>query len=247
MRPKKNNFMQVLKYTRILLKISGEALIGDLNYGIDTKIMDNIADQIKEVVEMGLEIAVVVGGGNFWRGVAASANGMDRTTADYIGMLATVMNAVGLQDSLEKKGISTRVQSSITMQQIAEPFIRRRALRHLEKKRVVIFAGGTGNPYFSTDTAAALRALEINAEIIFKATKVDGVYNKDPKKFSDAEKYESLTFMEVLNKDLRILDSTAISLCLENNLPIVVFDITKPGNIKSVILGNKIGTLVTKG
>ena len=239
--------MQVLKYTRILLKISGEALIGDLNYGIDTKIMDNIADQIKEVVEMGLEIAVVVGGGNFWRGVAASANGMDRTTADYIGMLATVMNAVGLQDSLEKKGISTRVQSSITMQQIAEPFIRRRALRHLEKKRVVIFAGGTGNPYFSTDTAAALRALEINAEIIFKATKVDGVYNKDPKKFRDAEKYDSLTFMEVLNKDLRILDSTAISLCLENNLPIVVFDITKPGNIKSVILGNKIGTLVTKG
>ena len=239
--------MQVPKYNRILLKISGEALIGDCNYGIDTKIMDNIADQIKEVVEMGLEIAVVIGGGNFWRGVAASANGMDRTTADYIGMLATVMNAVGLQDSLEKKGISTRVQSSITMQQIAEPFIRRRALRHLEKKRVVIFAGGTGNPYFSTDTAAALRALEINAEIIFKATKVDGVYNKDPNKFSDAEKYDSLTFMEVLNKDLRILDSTAISLCLENNLPIVVFDISKPGNIKGVILGNKIGTLVTKG
>jgi uridylate kinase len=239
--------MQVPKYNRILLKISGEALIGDCNYGIDTKIMDNIADQIKEVIEMGLEIAVVIGGGNFWRGVSASANGMDRTTADYIGMLATVMNAVGLQDSLEKKGISTRVQSSITMQQIAEPFIRRRALRHLEKKRVVIFAGGTGNPYFSTDTAAALRALEINAEIIFKATKVDGVYNKDPKKFSDAKKYDSLTFMEVLNKDLRILDSTAISLCLENNLPIVVFDITKPGNIKGVILGNKIGTLVTKG
>jgi uridylate kinase len=239
--------MQVPKYNRILLKISGEALIGDCNYGIDTKIMDNIADQIKEVVGMGLEIAVVIGGGNFWRGVSASANGMDRTTADYIGMLATVMNAVGLQDSLEKKGISTRVQSSITMQQIAEPFIRRRALRHLEKKRVVIFAGGTGNPYFSTDTAAALRALEINAEIIFKATKVDGVYNKDPKKFIDAEKYDSLTFMEVLNKDLRILDSTAISLCLENNLPIVVFDITKPGNIKGVILGKKIGTLVTKG
>jgi uridylate kinase len=239
--------MQVPEYNRILLKISGEALIGDCNYGIDTKIMDNIADQIKEVIEMGVEIAVVIGGGNFWRGVSASANGMDRTTADYIGMLATVMNAVGLQDSLEKKGIPTRVQSSITMQQIAEPFIRRRALRHLEKKRVVIFAGGTGNPYFSTDTAAALRALEINAEIIFKATKVDGVYNKDPKKFNDAEKYDSLTFMEVLNKDLRILDSTAISLCLENNLPIVVFDITKPGNIKGVILGNKIGTLVTKG
>lgn len=239
--------MQKAKYNRILLKISGEALIGNCNYGIDTKIMDNIADQIKEVVEMGLEIAVVIGGGNFWRGVSASANGMDRTTADYIGMLATVMNAVGLQDSLEKKGISTRVQSSITMQQIAEPFIRRRALRHLEKKRVVIFAGGTGNPYFSTDTAAALRALEINAEIIFKATKVDGVYDKDPNKFSDAKKYDSLTFMEVLNKDLRILDSTAISLCLENNLPIVVFDISKPGNIKGVILGNKIGTLVIKG
>ncbi|MCL5073375.1 MAG: UMP kinase [Actinobacteria bacterium] len=239
--------MQVPKYNRILLKISGEALIGDCNYGIDTRIMDNIAAQIKEVIEMGLEIAVVIGGGNFWRGVSASANGMDRTTADYIGMLATVMNAVGLQDSLEKKGISTRVQSSITMQQIAEPFIRRRALRHLEKKRVVIFAGGTGNPYFSTDTAAALRALEINAEIIFKATKVDGVYNKDPKKFNDAEKYDSLTFMEVLNRDLRILDSTAISLCQENNLPIVVFDITKPGNIKGVILGKKIGTLVTRG
>jgi uridylate kinase len=239
--------MQVPKYNRILLKISGEALIGDCNYGIDTKIMDNIADQVKEVAEMGLEIAVVIGGGNFWRGVSASANGMDRTTADYIGMLATVMNAVGLQDSLEKKGVSTRVQSSITMQQIAEPFIRRRALRHLEKKRVVIFAGGTGNPYFSTDTAAALRALEINAEILFKATKVDGVYSKDPKKFKDAEKYDSLTFMEVLNRDLRILDSTAISLCQENNLPIVVFDISKPGNIKGVILGNKIGTLVTKG
>src|SRR4030067_2714955 len=239
--------MEKLKYSRVLLKISGEALLGNLKYGIDPKVINNISSQIKEVVELGVEVAIVIGGGNFWRGVSASVNGMDRTTADYIGMLATVMNAMGLQDSLEKKGISTRVQSSITMQQIAEPFIRRRALRHLEKKRVVIFAGGTGNPYFSTATAAALRALEINAEIIFKATKVDGVYNKDPNKFSDAEKYESLTFMEVLNKDLRILDSTAISLCLENNLPILIFDISKPGNIKGVILGNKIGTLVTKG
>jgi len=234
-------------YRRILLKISGEALIGKSDYGIDPKVMDNIAIQIKEVIDMGVEIAVVIGGGNFWRGVSASANGMDRTTADYIGMLATIMNALGLQDSLEKKGVVTRVQSSITMQEIAEPFIRRRALRHLEKKRVVIFAGGTGNPYFSTDTAAALRALEINAEIIFKATKVDGVYNKDPKRFKDAKKFDKLTFIEVLNKDLKILDSTAISLCMENNLQLVVFDITKPGNIKGVILGKKIGTLVMKG
>jgi uridylate kinase len=235
------------KYGRVMLKISGEALIGKSDYGIDTKVMDNIANQIKEVVLMGVEIAVVVGGGNFWRGVAASANGMDRTTADYIGMLATVMNAIGLQDALEKKNISTRVQSSITMQEIAEPFIRRRALRHLEKKRVVIFAGGTGNPYFSTDTAAALRALEINAEILFKATKVDGVYDKDPKKYPDAKKYEELTYLEVLEKNLRILDSTATSLCMENDLPVVVFDITKSGNIKDVISGKKIGTIVRRG
>ena len=239
--------MESPKYGRVMLKISGEALIGKADYGIDTKVMDNIANQIGEVVLMGVEIAVVVGGGNFWRGVAASANGMDRTTADYIGMLATVMNAIGLQDALEKKNISTRVQSSITMQEIAEPFIRRRALRHLEKKRVVIFAGGTGNPYFSTDTAAALRALEINAEILFKATKVDGVYNKDPEKYPDAKKYEELTYLEVLEKNLRILDSTATSLCMENDLPVVVFDITKSGNIKDVISGKKIGTIVRRG
>jgi uridylate kinase len=239
--------MDVPKYGRVMLKISGEALIGQADYGIDTKVMDNIANQIKEVVLMGVEIAVVVGGGNFWRGVAASANGMDRTTADYIGMLATVMNAIGLQDALEKKDISTRVQSSITMQEIAEPFIRRRALRHLEKKRVVIFAGGTGNPYFSTDTAAALRALEINAEILFKATKVDGVYDKDPKKYPDAKKFDELTYIEVLAKNLRILDSTATSLCMENDLPVVVFDITKSGNIKDVISGKKIGTIVRRG
>ncbi len=235
------------KYKRILLKISGEALLGKANYGIDPKVMDNIASQICEVWNLGVEIAVVIGGGNFWRGAAASANGMDRTTADHIGMLATVMNAIGLQDALEKKNVSTRVQSSITMQEIAEPFIRRRALRHLEKNRVVIFAGGTGNPYFSTDTAAALRALEINAEILFKATKVDGVYDKDPKIYPGAIKYDELTFIEVLDKDLRILDSTATSLCMENNLPIVVFDITKEGNIKNVVLGKKIGTLVKKG
>jgi uridylate kinase len=239
--------METLKYHRIMLKISGEALIGKSDYGIDPKVMDSIADQIKDVVLMGVEIAVVVGGGNFWRGVSASANGMDRTTADYIGMLATVMNAIGLQDALEKKDISTRVQSSITMQEIAEPFIRRRALRHLEKKRVVIFAGGTGNPYFSTDTAAALRALEINAEILFKATKVDGVYDKDPKNYPDAKKFDELTYIEVLDKNLRILDSTATSLCMENDLPVVVFDITKSGNIKDVIAGKKIGTIVRRG
>jgi uridylate kinase len=239
--------MDVPKYKTIMLKISGEALIGKSDYGIDTEVMDNIAAQIKDICSLDVKTAIVIGGGNFWRGVSASANGMDRTTADHIGMLATVMNALGLQDALEKKNISTRVQSAITMQEIAEPFIRRRAIRHLEKNRVVIFAGGTGNPYFSTDTAAALRALEINAEILFKATKVDGVYDKDPKKHSNAKKYEKLTFIEVLEKDLRILDSTATSLCMENNLPIVVFDITKPGNIKDVVMGKKIGTLVKKG
>ena len=238
--------MNKLIYKRILLKISGEALIGKSTSGIDSKVMNEIADEVKNVVELGIEIAIVIGGGNFWRGVAASAEGMDRTAADYIGMLATVMNALGLQDAMEKKGVMTRVQSSITMREIAEPFIRRRAVRHLEKKRVVIFAGGTGNPYFSTDTAAALRALEINAEILFKATKVDGVYDKDPKKYHDAKRFEELTFKEVLEKDLRILDSTAISLCMENNLPIVVFDITKHGNIKKVVTGKKIGTLVSK-
>lgn len=239
--------MPEAKYRTILLKISGEALIGKSEYGIDTDVMDNIAKQVQEVYNLGVKIAIVIGGGNFWRGVAANANGMDRTTADHIGMLATVMNALGLQDALEKINLSTRLQSAITMQEIAEPFIRRRAIRHLEKNRIVIFAGGTGNPYFSTDTAAALRALEINAEILFKATKVDGVYDKDPKKYKDAKKYKELSFMEVLDKDLRILDSTATSLCMENNLPIVVFDITRPGNIRDVVLGKKIGTLVKKG
>ena len=235
------------KYKRVLLKISGEALLGDGGYGIDPVITAGIAAQIKEVIEMGVEMAVVVGGGNFWRGTSASANGMDRNTADHIGMLATIMNALGLQNALEKIGVFTRVQSAISMQEVAEPFIRRRAVRHLEKKRVVIFAGGTGNPYFTTDTAAALRALEIDAEIIFKATKVDGVYDKDPLKHKDAKKFDSLTHIEVLSKNLRVMDSTAISLCRENDLPIIVFDLTMPGNIKGVIMGKKIGTLVSKG
>ena len=234
------------KYKRVLLKISGEALLGDGGYGIDPVITAGIADQIKEVNEMGVEIAVVIGGGNFWRGTSASANGMDRNTADHIGMLATIMNALGLQNALEKIGVFTRVLSAISMQEVAEPFIRRRAVRHLEKKRVVIFAGGTGNPYFTTDTAAALRALEINAEIIFKATKVDGVYDSDPFKNKNAKKFERLSYIEVLNKNLRVMDSTAISLCRENDLPIIVFDLTTPGNIKGVIMGKKIGTLVSK-
>jgi uridylate kinase len=235
------------KYKRVLLKISGEALLGDEGYGIDPIITASIAAQIKEVIDMGVEMAVVVGGGNFWRGTSASANGMDRNTADHIGMLATIMNALGLQNALEKIGVFTRVQTAISMQEVAEPFIRRKAVRHLEKKRVVIFAGGTGSPYFTTDTAAALRALEIDAEIIFKATKVDGIYDKDPLKYKDAKKFDSLTHIEVLSKDLRVMDSTAISLCRENNLPIIVFDLTMPGNIKGVIMGKKIGTLVSKG
>ena len=239
--------MADLKYKRVLLKISGEALLGSGNHSIDPSVVEDIAGQIKEVADLGVEIAIVIGGGNFWRGASASANGVDRTTADYIGMLATIMNALGLQNALENIGVFTRVQTSISMQEVAEPFIRRKAVRHLEKKRVVIFAGGTGNPYFTTDTAAALRALEIDAEIIFKATRVDGVYDKDPEKFSDAKKYKKLDFKTVLNQDLRVMDSTAISLCRENDLPIIVFDIKVPGNIKGVIMGKEIGTLVSKG
>ncbi len=239
--------MAVAKYKRVLLKISGEALLGDGRHGIDPKVANDIAGQIKEVVDLGVEIAVVIGGGNFWRGTSASANGMDRTTADFIGMLATTMNSLGLQNSLEGIGVITRVQTALTMAEIAEPFIRRRAVRHLEKKRVVIFAGGTGNPYFTTDTAAALRALEVDAEIIFKATKVDGVYDMDPVKHKEAKRYSELTFFEVLKKNLKVMDSTAVSLCRDNDLPIIVFDITKTGNIKGVIMGNKIGTIVKRG
>jgi uridylate kinase len=239
--------MADLKYNRVLLKISGEALLGSGSHSIDPSVVAEIADQIKEVVDIGVEVAIVIGGGNFWRGTSASANGVDRTTADYIGMLATIMNALGLQNALEMAGVLTRVQTAINMQEVAEPFIRRKAVRHLEKKRVVIFAGGTGNPYFTTDTAAALRALEIDAEIIFKATKVDGVYDKDPEKYSDAKKFKKLDFTTALNQDLGVMDSTAISLCRENNLPIIVFDIKVPGNIKGVIMGKEIGTLVSKG
>jgi uridylate kinase len=235
------------KYNRVLLKVSGEALLGDGNNSMDPGTLSEIAGQIKEVADLGVEIAVVIGGGNFWRGTSASVNGIDRTTADYIGMLATIMNALGLQNALEKHNVTTRVQTAISMQEIAEPFIRRRAVRHLEKKRVVIFAGGTGNPYFTTDTAAALRALEIDAEIIFKATKVDGVYDRDPRKFKDAKKISRLSFSRVLNENLGVMDSTAISLCRDNNLPIIVFDIRVPGNIKGVIMGKDIGTLVSKG
>jgi len=238
--------MAGLKYKRVLLKISGEALLSK-NHNIDPSVVSGIAGQIKEVADLGVEIAIVIGGGNFWRGTSASANGVDRTTADYIGMLATIMNALGLQNALEKQGVMTRVQTSISMQQVAEPFIRRKAVRHLEKKRVVIFAGGTGNPYFTTDTAAALRALEIDAQIIFKATRVDGVYDRDPEKHSDAVKFKKLDFTTALNRDLGVMDSTAISLCRENDLPIIVFDIKVPGNIKGVIMGKEIGTLVSKG
>jgi len=235
------------KYKRVLLKISGGALLGKDGHNMDPAIIDGIAGQIREVADLGVEIAIVIGGGNFWRGVSASANGVDRATADYIGMLATIMNALGLQNALEKIGTMTRVQTAISMQEIAEPFIRRKAVRHLEKKRVVIFAGGTGNPYFTTDTAAALRALEIDSEIIFKATDVDGVYDRDPNEFKDAKKFKRLSFTRVLSESLGVMDSTAISLCRENNLPIIVFDIKVPGNIKDAIMGKDIGTLVSKG
>ncbi len=239
--------MDTLIYKRVLLKISGESLKNDGSNGIDFKIMDRIANEIKEVSDRGVEIAIVIGGGNFWRGINASELGMERVAADYAGMIATIINAVALQDALEKKGVITRVQSAITIQEVAEPFIRRRAVRHLEKKRVVIFACGTGNPYFSTDTAAALRALEINSEVIFKATKVDGVYDKDPVKFNDALRFENLSYLEVIQKGLKVLDSTATSLCMDNEIPIIIFDITKPGNIKKALSGKKIGTLISRG
>lgn len=232
------------KFRRIVLKLSGEALAGENGFGIDSKVVRSIADQTKEVFEMGVQIAVVVGGGNFWRGLAASGRGMDRATADHMGMLATVMNALALQDSFEKIGIETRVQTAIEMRQIAEPYIRRRAIRHLEKGRVVIFAAGTGNPFFSTDTAAALRAAELDAEIILMAKKVDGVYDADPKKDPLAKKFEDLHFIEILNKRLSVMDSTATSLCMDNRIPIVVFNLDEIGNIKRVVMGEKIGTFV---
>jgi uridylate kinase len=236
-----------IKYRRILLKLSGEALAGEQGYGIDPDVINGIAAEIKEVSRLGVEIAVVIGGGNIFRGLAASSKGMDRASADYMGMLATVMNSLAMQDALEKQGVVTRVQSAIDMQQIAEPYIRRRAVRHLEKGRVVIFSAGTGNPYFTTDTAASLRAMEINAEVILKATKVDGVYSADPKKDKNAVKLPELTYLEVLQKGLKVMDATATSLCMDNNLPMIIFDMTQRDNIKKVVHGEKIGTIVQGG
>lgn len=231
-------------YKRVLLKLSGEALAGDSGYGIDLETLSGIAAEIADVHKLGIEIGIVIGGGNIFRGLAASANGMDRATSDYMGMLATCINAVALQEALEKLDVVTRVQSAISMAEVAEPYIRRKAVRHLEKKRIVIFAAGTGNPYFTTDTAAALRAMEINADIIFKATKVDGIYNKDPEKFKDAKKIDYIKYMDVLKKQLKVMDSTAISLCMDNKLPILTFNLKVSGNIRKAVMGDRIGTLV---
>ena len=232
------------KYKRVLLKLSGEVFKGKRPYGIDPSVVKKIAKSIKEIYRIGTEIAVVIGGGNIFRGVSESARGMDSACADYMGMLATVMNSLALQDSLEKEGVPARIQSAVQMHQIAEPYIRRKAIRHLEKKRVVIFAAGTGNPFFSTDTAAALRASEINAEVILKATKVDGVYDKDPVKSSGAKRFKELTYDEVLRRKLRVMDLTAVTLCMNNNLPIIVFDLNKPGNIHKAVAGKKTGTYI---
>lgn len=237
--------MPLPAYKRVVLKLSGEALAGEVGYGIDPKIIFSIANQIKEIVELGVQVAVVVGGGNIWRGLSGSSKGMDRATADYMGMLATIMNSLALQDGLEKVNVPTRVQTSIEMRQVAEPYIRRRAIRHLEKNRVVIFAAGTGNPYFSTDTTAALRAAEIEAEVILMAkNKVDGVYSADPSVDPTASKYEQITFLDVLNQGLGVMDSTASSLCMDNNIQLMVFSIAEEGNIKRAVMGEKIGTIV---
>jgi len=232
-------------YKRIVLKLSGEALIGNSGYGIDPNILSSVAQQVKEVKALGVDIAVVIGAGNFFRGIKISSQGgLSRATADYIGMLATVINGLALQDALERAGVFTRVMTAIEMRQLAEPYIRRRAIRHLEKGRVVIFVGGTGNPYFTTDTAAALRATEIGAEVILKATKVDGVYTDDPHVNKNAKKFERLKYIDVLKKRLKVMDATATSLCMDNNLPIIVFNLTKKGNIKRVVLGERVGTIV---
>ncbi|MEN6324707.1 MAG: UMP kinase [Syntrophomonas sp.] len=236
--------MQKPKYKRIVLKLSGEALAGQGGYGIDHEVLYSIARQVVEVVKQGVEVAIVVGGGNIWRGVAGSAKGMDRATADYMGMLATVINALALQDALEQEGMGTRVMSAIEMKEVCEPYIRRRAIRHLEKGRVTIFAAGTGNPYFSTDTAAALRSAEIEAEVILMAKRVDGVYDSDPEKNPDAQRYERLDYIDVLNQGLGVMDATAASLCMDNKIPIIVFDLTKNGNIFKVVMGEHIGTCV---
>ncbi|MBC7539248.1 MAG: UMP kinase [Bacteriovorax sp.] len=234
-----------MKYGRILLKLSGEALAGDKGHGISLDVLNTISFEVKELIEMGVEVAIVIGGGNIHRGVAGATVGMDRTTSDHMGMLATVINSLALQDSMERNGINTRVLTAIDMQEIAEPYIRRRAVRHLEKKRVVIFAAGTGNPYFTTDTAAALRANEIDANVIMKATKVDGIYDKDPMKFKDAVKIDKIKFIDVLNKGLQVMDSTAISLCMDNEIDILVFNMFEKGNIKRAVMGDNTGTIVT--
>ncbi|MBM4307936.1 MAG: UMP kinase [Deltaproteobacteria bacterium] len=236
--------MKKIPYKRILLKISGEVLTGEGGYGIDPSVIMKIAGEIKEVKALGIEMAIVIGGGNIFRGIAASAKGMDRVSADHMGMLATILNGIALQDALEKMGVQTRLQTAIEMRELAEPFIRRRAIRHLEKGRVVIFAGGTGNPYFTTDTTASLRAMEIGAEAILKATKVDGVYDSDPMVNRRARKYDELTYLDVLKKQLKVMDATAISLCMDHQIPIIVFNLKKKGNIKRVILGEKVGTKV---
>ncbi|MGL5834632.1 MAG: UMP kinase [Waterburya sp.] len=233
-----------MSYQRVLLKLSGEALMGNLGYGIDPTVVAEIAQEVADVVKSGVELAIVVGGGNIFRGMKASAAGMDRATADYIGMIATVMNAMTLQDALERIGVDNRLQTAIAMQEVAEPYIRRRAIRHLERGRVVIFGAGSGNPFFTTDTTAALRAAEIDAEIIFKATKVDGIYDADPVKHPDAHRYQSLTYNHVLANDLRVMDSTAIALCKENNIPILVFDLSVNGNIMRATKGESVGTIV---
>ena len=232
-------------YKRILLKLSGEALMGESSYGIDPAVATRIAQDIAEIQSLGVQTAIVIGGGNIFRGLAASARGMDRSTGDYMGMLATVINALALQDALEKNGVPTRVLTAIEMRAVAEPFIRRRAVRHLEKGRVVVFAAGTGNPYFTTDTAAALRAMEMKAEVILKATKVDGIYNADPVKHPEAVRYESISYLQVLQERLQVMDATAISLCMDNKLPILVFNLKTPGNIRRVVMGEAIGTRVT--
>jgi uridylate kinase len=232
------------KYNRIVLKLSGEALAGSLGFGIDPDVVNNIARQIKDVVSHGVELAIVVGGGNIWRGVAGSAKGMDRATADYMGMLATIMNSLALHDALQKQGVHTRTLTAIEMKEVAEPYIRRRAIRHMEKGRVVIFAGGTGNPYFSTDTTAALRAAEIEAQVILMAKRVDGVYDSDPMKNPDAKKFDELSYIEMINRGLGVMDSTAASLCMDNKIPLIVFDLNVDGNIKRAVFGEKIGTYI---
>ena len=231
-------------YKKILLKLSGEALMGDQEFGISSDVIASYAKQIKEIVDLGVEVSIVIGGGNIFRGLSGAAQGVDRVTGDHMGMLATVINSLALQNSIEKLGVPTRVQTAIEMPKVAEPFIKRRAQRHLEKGRVVIFGAGTGNPYFTTDTAAALRAIEMGTDVVIKATKVDGIYDKDPVKFADAKKYEKVTYNEVLAKDLKVMDATAISLCRENKLPIIVFNSLIEGNLKRVVMGEHIGTTV---